>query len=142
MAQAKTGDTVKVDFTGKLEDGQVFGSTEGKDPLEFKIGEGKIIPGIENEIQGMNEGDKKTVNVSPDKAYGPYRDELIEEVEKEKFPTDVDPEVGQAFEIPQPQGQPMIVRVTDIKDDKITLDGNHPLAGKDLVFELELLEIE
>ena len=142
MTQAKKGDTIKMNFTGKTEEGNVFGTTEGKEPLEFKLGEGQLIPGVENAIEGMNEGDKKTVELTPEKGYGDRKQELVQEVEKEKFPTDIEPEVGQMFEIPQPNGQKMLVTIADMSDDKITLDGNHPLAGKKLTFDLEVLEVK
>ncbi len=141
MAQAKAGDRVKVNFTGKLEDGSIFVNTAGSEPLEFKLGEGNIIPGIENAVEGMSVGESRTVKVTPEQAYGQRRDELVEEVGRDKFPKDVEPQVGQRFEVPQQEGQPMVVRVIDVSEQTITLDGNHPLAGKDLTFELELLEI-
>jgi len=141
MAQAKAGDKVKINFTGKLEDGSVFANTADSEPLEFKLGEGKIIPGIENAVEGMNVGESRTVKVAPEHAYGRRRDDLIEEVSRDKFPKDVEPQIGQRFEVPQQEGQPMVVRVTDVSEQTVTLDGNHPLAGRDLTFELELLEI-
>jgi len=141
MAQAKAGDKVKINFTGKLEDGSVFANTADSEPLEFKLGEGKIIPCIENAVEGMNVGESRTVKVAPEQAYGRRRDDLIEEVSRDKFPKDVEPQIGQRFEVPQQEGQPMVVRVTDVSEQTVTLDGNHPLAGRDLTFELELLEI-
>ncbi len=141
MAQAKTGDSVKINFTGKLEDGSVFANTADKEPLEFKLGEGRIIPGIENAVEGMNVGESKTVKVPPEQAYGQRREELVEEVGRDKFPKDVEPKLGQKFEVPQREGQPMVVRVVDVSEQIVTLDGNHPLAGKDLTFDLKLLEI-
>ena len=141
MAQAKTGDRVKINFTGKLQDGSVFANTADDKPLEFKLGEGKIIPGIENAVTGMSVGESKSVKVPPEQAYGQKRGELIEEVSRDKFPKDADPKVGQRFEIPQQQGQPLVVKVVDTSEQTVTLDGNHPLAGKELDFDLELLEI-
>jgi FKBP-type peptidyl-prolyl cis-trans isomerase 2 len=141
MAQAKLGDRVKVNFIGKLEDGSVFANTADSEPLEFKLGENRIIPGIENAIEGMNVGESKTVNVNPEQAYGQHRDELIEEIGRDMFPENVEPKVGQRFEIARQAGQPMVVRVVDVSEQTVTLDGNHPLAGRDLTFELELLEI-
>lgn len=141
MAQAKSGDRVKINFTGKLDDGSVFANTEGSEPLEFKLGEGKIIPGIENAVEGMNVGESRTVTVTPEQAYGQHRDELVEEVSREKLPKDIEPQIGQRFEVPQQGGQPMILRVTEVSEQTVTLDGNHPLAGRDLTFELELVEI-
>ena len=141
MAQAKTGDTVKIHFTGKLEDGTVFGSTANREPLEFELGEGRIIPGIEKAVEGMNVGESKTVEVPPEQAYGQHQAELVQKVSRDRFPEDVEPQVGQEFEIPQQEGRPMAVRVVDVSESTVTLDANHPLAGRDLTFELELLEI-
>jgi len=141
MAQAKAGDRVKINFTGKLEDGSVFANTANSEPLEFKLGEGKLIPGVENAVEGMNVGESKTVKVPPEQAYGQCHDELVEVVGRDKFPKDAEPQVGQQFEVPQQEGQPMVVRVVDVSEQTVTLDGNHPLAGRDLTFELELLEI-
>ncbi len=141
MAQAEKGDTVKIHFTGKLEDGTVFGSTADRGPLEFKLGEGKIIPGIEKAVEGMNVGESKTVEVSPEQAYGQHRAELVEEVSRDRFPKNAEPKVGQRFEIPQREGQPMAVRVVDVSESTVTLDANHPLAGRDLTFDLQLMEI-
>jgi len=141
MTQAKKGDSVKVNFIGKLEDGSVFANTADSEPLEFKLGEGKIIPGIETAVEGMNVGDSKSVKVPPEQAYGQRREELVEEVSRDKFPKDVEPKVGQKFEVPQQQGQPMAVTVVDTSEQTVTLDGNHPLAGRDLTFDLQLLEV-
>jgi len=141
MAQAEAGDRVKINFTGKLEDGSVFANTADSEPLEFQLGEGEIIPGVENAVEGMNVGESKTVKVPPEQAYGQRRDELLEEVGRDKFPKDIEPQVGQKFDVPQQEGPPMVVRVVDVSEQTVTLDGNHPLAGRDLTFELELLEI-
>ena len=141
MAQAEAGDRVKINFTGKLEDGSVFANTADSEPLEFQLGEGEIIPGVENAVEGMNVGESKTVKVPPEQAYGQRRDELLEEVGRDKFPKDIEPQVGQKFDVPQQEGPPMVVRVVDVSEQTVTLDGNHPLAGRDLTFELELIEI-
>jgi peptidylprolyl isomerase len=141
MAQAKKGDSVKINFTGKLEDGSVFANTADGEPLEFKLGEGKIIPGIENAVEGMNVGESKSVEVPPEDAYGQRREELIQVVSRDKFPKNVEPRVGQQFEVSQQQGQSMVVRVVDTSEQSVTLDANHPLAGRDLTFDLELLEV-
>ncbi|HDH96842.1 MAG TPA: peptidylprolyl isomerase [Proteobacteria bacterium] len=141
MAQAKEGDTVRVHYTGKLEDGTVFDSSVEREPLEFTIGEGQIIPGFEQAVIGMQPGEKKTVDVPPEKAYGPHREELVLEVERAKFPEHIDPQVGQQLQIPQPYGQAVIVTVTDVSETSVTLDANHPLAGKNLTFDIELIEI-
>ncbi len=143
MAQAKTGDTVKIHFTGKLEDGTVFGSTANREPLEFELGEGRIIPGIEKAVEGMNVGESKTVKVPPEQAYGQHQAELVQEVSRDQFPKDAEPQVGQKFEIPQPDErvQAMVVRVVNVSESTVTLDANHPLAGRDLTFELELMDV-
>jgi peptidylprolyl isomerase len=141
MAQAKKGDTVKIHFTGKLEDGTVFGSTADREPLEFKLGEGKIIPGVEKAVEGMNVGESKTFEVPPEQAYGQHQAELVQEVSRDQFPKDVEPKIGQKFEVPQQEGLPMAVRVVNVSESTVTLDANHPLAGRDLTFDLELLEI-
>ena len=141
MAQAKTGDNVKINLTGKLEDGSVFTSTADSEPLEFKLGEGKILPGIEHAVEGMNVGESKSINVPPEQGFGQPRDELIEKVGRDTFPKNIEPKIGQKLQVPQQQGQPMVVRVVDVSDESVTLDANHPLAGKELAFDLELVEV-
>ena len=140
MAQAKTGDLVKVHFTGKFEDGSIFGSTVDREPLEFRLGEGSIIPGVEKAIEGMSVGESKTVQVTPEQGYGQRNEELVEEVSRDKFPPEINPQIGQRFEVPRQQGRPILVTVVGVSDSNVTLDANHPLAGRDLTFELELLE--
>lgn len=142
MAQAKQGDTVRVHYTGKLEDGTVFDSSEGSDPLEFTIGEGEVIPGFENAVVGMEPGQKKTVTIPADEAYGFHQDELIATVGRDQFPDDVKPEMGQQYEMQRDDGETFVMTVTEITDDEVTLDANHPLAGEDLTFDLELVGIE
>jgi peptidylprolyl isomerase len=141
MAQAKKGDRVKVNLTGKLDDGSVFANTPDSEPLEFKLGEGSIIHGIETAVEGMNVGESKSVKVPPEQAYGQRREELVEEVSRDKFPKDVELKVGQKFQVSQQQGRPMVVTVVNTSEQTVTLDGNHPLAGRDLTFDLELLEV-
>ncbi|NIR33214.1 MAG: peptidylprolyl isomerase [Desulfuromonadales bacterium] len=140
MSQAKEGDSVKVNYTGKLDDGTVFDSSEGKDPLEFTIGSGQVIPGFENAVDGMEVGDSKTVTLSSEDAYGPRRDEMVLQVERERLPDEIDPQVGQQLQVGSSEDQTMIVQITEVTDDSVTLDANHPLAGKDLTFEIELVE--
>ena len=140
MTQAKTGDTVKVHYTGKLEDGTPFDSSLDKDPLEFTLGEGRIIPGFEQAVLGMTPGDDKTVDIPADNAYGPYRDEWVMVVEREQMPTEIDPQVGQQLQVRQGQ-QEYVVQITDVSGSQITLDRNHPLAGEDLTFDIKLMEI-
>lgn len=141
MGNAKTGDTVKIRFTGKLDDGTVFGSTAGAEPVEFELGAGRVIPGVEQAVKGMSEGESKTVKVGPEQAYGEHRAELVKDVSRDRFPKESEPKVGQTIEIPQQNGQRTAVRVVEISESSITLDANHPLAGKDLTFELELVGI-
>ena len=141
MAQAKNGDTVKVHYTGKLEDGSVFDSSRERDPLEMKIGAGRVIPGFEKGVDGMEVGATRTITIEPDEAYGHRRDELTVEVNRNDFPEDITPEVGQYLQIKQPDGSLVDVQVSDVQENIVTLDANHPLAGKTLTFEIELVEI-
>lgn len=141
MAAAKTGDTVQVHYTGKLTDGTVFDSSQGRDPLEFKLGEGRVIEGFENAIVGLEPGDSTTTTIEPDNAYGPRRDELTIEVPKNKFPDHISPTVGQQLEMMQQNGQPVQVTVIEVGDEQVTLDANHPLAGQTLVFDIELVNV-
>ncbi|MCD6105263.1 MAG: FKBP-type peptidyl-prolyl cis-trans isomerase [Thermosipho sp. (in: Bacteria)] len=136
----KNGDTVKVHYVGKYESGEVFDSSLEKEPLEFTVGNKQVIPGFEEGIIGMEIGEKKTINVPFDKAYGPFREELVFPVEKSKLPEDISE--GQYLEVHQPDGNNFVVRVSEIKDNTAYLDANHPLAGKNLVFEVEVISIE
>jgi FKBP-type peptidyl-prolyl cis-trans isomerase 2 len=131
---------VKVHYTGRLEDETVFDTslTEGREPLSVELGKGLLIPGFEKALHGLKVGEKKTINIPSDEAYGPIRTEMVQEVEKEMVPEGV--EVGHVLTAQGPQG-PMTVTVVDIKETTVVLDANHPLAGKDLIFDLELLEI-
>jgi peptidylprolyl isomerase len=141
MAQAKNGDTVKVHYTGKLEDGMVFDSSENREPLEFTIGEGKIIPGVEQAVIGMSPGESKTEKIPADQAFGPYREELIHEVDRQQIPVDVELKVGKRLQFRHANGRATQALVTDVSESKVTLDANHPLARSDLVFDIQLLEI-
>ncbi|MCB9098635.1 MAG: peptidylprolyl isomerase [Anaerolineales bacterium] len=141
MTQAQHGDTVKVHYTGKLEDGSQFDTSTTGEPLEFTLGDGQIIPGFENAIIGMAPGDAKTVTIPSQEAYGEHRDDMVIVVNKAQFPSHITPEVGQQLEMRQANNQPLSVVITDISGEDVTLDANHPLAGKDLVFELELVAI-
>jgi len=141
MSKAKNGDVVKVHYTGKLEDGTVFDSSSGRDPLEFTLGEGQVITGFEEVVVGMAPGEKKTAKVEAEKAYGPRRQEMVVEVDKKQFPGNIDPQVGQHLEIRQPAGDSIMVTVMDVSEAKVTLDANHPLAGKTLEFEIQLMDI-
>jgi len=141
MPQAKKGDKVKVHYTGRLNDGTVFDSSKDREPLEFQLGQGELIPGFEHALDGMTPGDTKTIDISADQAYGQHREELIQKVPRQQFPNDMEFKVGQRFQIGQQEEQPMIVQVTEVTESDITLDGNHPLAGKNLTFDIELLGI-
>ena len=141
MAQAKQGDTVNVHYTGKLEDGTVFDSSVGRDPLQFTIGEGQLIPGFEKGVVGMNPGETKTVEIPADEAYGPHHNEMVMVVDKSQFPPDLNPEIGDQLQMRHESGQIVMVTVADVSDANITLDANHPLAGKHLIFDLELADI-
>ena len=141
MTQAKNGDTVKVDYTGKLEDGTVFDTSASREPLQFMIGGGQIIPGFDQAVIGMNVGDKKTINIPSDRAYGPYLEDRVLEVNQDQVPEHLNLEVGQQVQVPQKDGSKIFFVVTGVSETSVTLDGNHPLAGKDLVFDIQLVEI-
>lgn len=142
MAQAKEGDTVTVHYTGKLEDGTVFDTSEEREPLNFTIGEERVIPGFENAVVGMEPGETKTEELSPDEAYGEHRDDMVMELERNEIPDEVDPEVGQQLQLRMQNGQTVPVVITDLGDETVTIDANHPLAGHKLIFEIELVDIE
>ncbi len=141
MAKAKTGDTVKVHYAGTLEDGTVFDSSEGRDPLEFKLGEGGIIPGFEQAVEGLEKGDSVTANISAEDAYGPYNEEMVFQVGAADVPEDLNPQVGEQLQVRQADGSTVVVTVKAMDEKEVTLDANHPLAGKALTFEIELVEI-
>ncbi|MHC4153353.1 MAG: FKBP-type peptidyl-prolyl cis-trans isomerase [Planctomycetota bacterium] len=141
MEEAKSGDTVRVHYTGKLDDETAFQSSVGREPLEFAIGEERVIPALENAVIGMKPGDAKTVKISAEDAFGPYREDLVRTVERSQFPTELEPAVGQRLNLSEASGREVAVTVTDISDADVTLDANHPLAGEDLVFDIELVEI-
>jgi FKBP-type peptidyl-prolyl cis-trans isomerase 2 len=142
MNQVKENNTVKVNYTGKLSDGQVFDTSEGKEPIEFTLGQGQLIPGFEKGLIDMELNEKKTITVAKDEAYGDVNKDLIQEVKKTELPQDMTPEVGMGLVSKSPDGQEMNLMVVEVKDETIVIDGNHPLAGKDLVFDLEVLEIK
>jgi FKBP-type peptidyl-prolyl cis-trans isomerase 2 len=141
MAEAKQGDTVRVHYTGKLDDGTVFDSSKEREPLEFTIGQQGIIPGFQKIVEGMTPGETKTEVVISDDAYGPRQDQMIMEVTRDQLPEDLSPEAGQYLQLVRPDGQTMAVQVADVSDDSIKLDANHPLSGRDLSFEVDLIEI-
>ena len=141
MAQVKEGDKVKVHYKGRLEDGEVFDSSDGRDPLEFEVGGGKIIPGFDTGVRGMEPGQKKTVEIEPGDAYGRHSEQLVAVVKASEFPKDITPTVGQQLQTQDKNGRPVNVRVTKVDGDAVTLDANHPLAGKKLIFDIELVDI-
>lgn len=141
MAKAKDGDTVRVHYTGKFQDGTVFDSSVNHDPLEFTIGDGQLIPGFEQAVIGMNPGETKTQEVPSDLAYGPHREELVLEVDRDKIPPDINPTVGQQLQMSSRDGRSTTVVVSAVTEKTVSLDANHPLAGKDLIFDIELVEI-
>lgn len=141
MSKAKDGDTVKVHYTGTLENGEVFDTSQEREPLEFQLGQGQLIPGFEKAVIGMSEGDSTKVDIPSDEAYGEVRDDLVINVPKDQLPDDVEPKIGMQLQVNQQNGQPIPVRITEIKNEELILDANHPLAGKDLTFEIELLEV-
>lgn len=141
MAQAKSGDTVRIHYTGKLEDGTVFDTSTDREPLKFKIGEGKVIPGFEQAIVGMNTGDSKTAEIQAKDAYGQHLKEMVQSIDRIHFPEHIKPQIGQQLQIPQDDGKNILVKVADVTESSVTLDANHPLAGKDLTFDIQLVEI-
>lgn len=142
MSQVKTGDTVKVHYTGRLEDGSVFDSSVERDPIQFTIGGRRLIPGFEKALIGMEPGQSRTVNLAPEEAYGPYRQDRVMEVDRREITPNIDLRIGQRLEMQQPGQQNLILTVTRIQDMQVTLDANHELAGKNLTFEIELVSIE
>ena len=139
--EVKFGDTVKVHYKAKSQDSLIFDSSSQIDPLIFTIGDGQIIPAFEKALIGMQEGEDKSIKLNPDEAFGPYLDELITTVEKSQLPPNLDIKKDQQLQIQQPDGQVLLVKVIDITDDSITFDANHPLAGKDITFDIHLVEI-
>jgi peptidylprolyl isomerase len=142
MAEVKSGDTVKVHYHGKLNDGTTFDSSEGREPLEFEVGSGSVIAGFDNGVTGMKVGDKKTINIPVDEAYGQLQDDLLMEFPLDRFPADMKPEVGMELNMSNGAGQDFPVIITEVRDTSVVLDANHPLAGEDLTFDLELVEIK
>lgn len=135
------GQTVTVNYTAKLEDGTVFDTTEDKDPLEFQLGDNRVIPGFENAVMEMTPGDTTTAQIAPEDAFGPHVDDRVMQVPRSQLPADLEPQIGQQLEIPQENGAPIRVTITALDDESITLDANHPLAGQSLTFDIELLDV-
>jgi len=141
MSTAKNGDTVRVHYTGKLDDGSIFDSSMDRDPLEFTLGKGQLIPGFENAVLGMKEGETKTVKIAAADAYGARREDLIITVERTKVPAHINPEPGLPVQISQKDGSVFNMVITEVTDTHVTLDANHPLAGHDLTFDIQLVQI-
>ena len=142
MTEVKQGDTVRIHYKGTLKDGTVFDSSEGRDPLEFTVGSGQIIPGLDAAMPGMSAGDQKTVEIPVDQAYGPRNDQNQQQVPREQIPAEIPLEPGLQLQMQTPQGQVVPVTVTEVGDEVVTLDANHPLAGQDLTFEVTMVEVK
>ncbi len=141
MSKAKAGDTVRVHYTGKLDDDTQFDSSSGRDPLEFGIGNGQVLPGFENAVEGMTVGENKSVRIEAEDGYGPHHEQLIQEVPKSVLPEDLTPEQGMQLQARDAEGNVTSMTVTEVSEESITVDANHPLAGKALNFDIELVEI-
>ncbi|MDA0962958.1 MAG: peptidylprolyl isomerase [Proteobacteria bacterium] len=141
MTTVKTGDTVRIHYTGTLTDGTVFDSSEGRDPLQFEVGSGQIISGLDRALPGMEVGEKKTVEVASTEAYGPIDPAMRQSVLREGIPPEIPLDIGTALQMQTPEGQVIPVTVVEVTETQVTLDANHPLAGRDLTFAIELVEI-
>ncbi len=141
MSEVKSGDKVAIHYTGSLTDGTVFDSSEGREPLEFTVGSGQIIPGLDAALPGMKVGERKKVTIAPEDAYGPHHPEGVLEVPRSQLPDDLPLEVGTMLEMRSPDGRAAPVTITAVGEDSVTLDANHMLAGKELVFDFELVSI-
>ena len=141
MTQAKSGDTVRIHYTGTLDDGTQFDSSAGRDPLEFALGSGQVIAGFDNAVDGMSVGESKSVTIPPAEAYGERHEQLVQQVPKSALPDEIDPTVGMQLQSRSPEGQVMNLIVTDVDEQTVTVDANHPLAGQALTFAIELVEI-
>ena len=141
MSDAKAGDTVRSHYTGTLTDGSTFDSSEGRDPLEFTLGSGQVIPGFDKAVAGMEVGDSKTVEIVADDAYGEHNPDGRQPFPRQNVPDDIPMEIGTRLQMQTAEGKPMMVTIVEVTDEEIVLDANHPLAGKDLTFQIELVEI-
>ncbi|PQO23216.1 peptidylprolyl isomerase [Rhodobacteraceae bacterium WD3A24] len=140
MTQVKAGDTVKIHYKGTLSDGSVFDSSEGRDPLEFTVGSGEIIPGLDTALEGMEVGEEKTVEIAADEAYGQHDPNGRQEIPRSQIPEDIPLDIGTALQMQLPDGRAMPVTVAEVSEETVVLDANHPLAGKDLTFKVEMVE--
>ena len=141
MSQATKTDTVKVHYTGTTDDGVVFDSSREREPLEFTMGQGQLIPGFENAVEGMKVGDSAKVRIPSEEAYGEVRDDMVVDINRSQIPPDINPEVGMVLQMQQPDGSPLNVTIREVNDDSVKLDANHHLAGQALTFDIELVEI-
>lgn len=142
MTQAKTGDTIKLNYTLRLDDGSVVDTTQNREPLQLVLGQDRLIKGFEDAIVGMNTGDKKTVELQPDEAYGPRRDDMVVAIDRSNLPEEMQPQVGQKLQLqPKEGGQPVDSTIIQVTESDVTVDANHPLAGLPLTFEIQLLEV-
>ena len=141
MAQAKMNDTVIVHYTGSFTDGEVFDSSMDREPLEFNIGQGMVIPGFENGIIGMQEGDSKKITIPAEDAYGPHREDLLTTIERSQIPASIDLQIGMILQMRSPEGGTTNVSIRDINQESVILDLNHPMAGKELIFEVNLVKV-
>jgi len=142
MSEVKPGDTVRLHYTGTLTDGETFDSSTGRDPLEFEVGSGQIIPGLDKAIPGMKVGDTKKVEIPCVEAYGETNPSAIQAIPRAEIPAEIPVEAGTQLQMQSPDGQVVPVTVTEVTDAEVTLDANHMLAGKDLIFDIELVEIK
>ena len=141
MAEVKSGDVVRIHYTGKLTDGTEFDSSAGREPLEFEVGSGQIIPGLDNHVNGMNVGDKSSVTIPAAEAYGPRDQNQVQALPRTQIPDTIELAVGVRLQATTPDGHPVALTVVELTEDTVTVDANHPLAGKDLVFDIEVVEI-
>jgi len=140
MTHPRSGDTVRVHYTGRLDDGRIFASSRAQGPLELRVGEGTLLPSVEETLTRMEPGEERTVTIPAERAYGPHEPELLLAVDRTEFPEDIEPEVGQELQVQQGDAV-LVMRVAEVSDEEVTIDANHPLAGQNLTFDLELLEI-
>ena len=140
MTHPKSGDTVRIHYTGRLEDGRIFASSRAQGPLELTVGKGTLMPSVEEVLTRMEPGEERTVTIPAERAYGPHQPELVLAVNRAEFPEDIEPEVGQALRV-RFGDDVVVVRIAEVSDEQVTIDANHPLAGEDLTFDLELVEI-